>query len=129
MLESLEKRAKLREAGRRHSGDFETYLAHRNSKSGKLPNYLVKVREGNEESAHYFHDEKAVRKFHQENLDLNLFDTEIVQELLPLIDAPARVDGTRRRGRLGEFHVSAALETSIGVLALRGLHVCRSVSN
>src|SRR5882762_573744 len=51
ILESLEKLAKLSEAVRRHGGDFETYLAQRNSRSGKLPNYLVKVRDGNEESA------------------------------------------------------------------------------
>src|SRR5438552_4118051 len=86
ILESLEKLAKLSEAVRRHGGDFETYLAERNPKSAKLPTYLVKVREGNEETVHYFHDEKAVRKFHQENLDLNLSDTQIEQALLPLGD-------------------------------------------
>src|SRR2546421_1825663 len=41
ILESLEKLAKLSEAVRRHGGDFETYLAHRSSKSAKLPNYLL----------------------------------------------------------------------------------------
>src|SRR6266436_1112392 len=123
ILESLEKLAKLSEAVRRHGGDFETYLAHRNSKSGKLPNYLVKVRDGNEETAHYFHDEKGVRKFHQDNLDLNLFDTQIGQELLPLGEAPARADGTRRRGRLVELHESAAIEKIIAELARKGLKV------
>src|SRR5436853_420990 len=122
ILESLEKLAKLSEAVRRHGGDFETYLAHRNSKTGKLPNYLVKVREGNEETVHYFHDEKAVRNFHQENLDLNLFDTQIGQELLPL-DAPARTDGSRRRGRLVELHESAAIEKIIAELARKGLKI------
>ena len=123
ILESLEKLAKLSEAVRRHGGDFETYLGYRSSKSDKLPNYLVKVRDGNEETAHYFHDEKAVRKFHQENLDLNLFDTEIGQELLPLSEAPARADGTRRRGRLVELHESAAIEKIIAELARKGLKV------
>ena len=122
ILESLEKLAKLSEAVRRHGGDFETYLSHRNSKTGKLPNYLVKVRDGNEETAHYFHDEKAVRTFHQENLDLNLFDTQIGQELLPL-DAPVRTDGSRRRGRLVELHESAAIEKIIAELARKGLKV------
>src|SRR5207245_3346877 len=63
ILESLEKLAKLSEAIRRHGGDFESFLAERESKSGKLRNYLVKVREGKDESDHYFHDEKAVRRF------------------------------------------------------------------
>src|SRR5207249_4059364 len=82
----------------------------------------VKVRDGNEETAHYFHDEKAVRKFHQENLDLNLFDTQIGQELLPL-DAPVRANGSRRRGRLVELHESAAIEKIIAELARKGLKV------
>jgi DNA gyrase subunit B len=122
ILESLEKLAKLSEAVRRHGGDFETYLGHRNAKSGKLPTYLVKVRDGNEETAHYFHDEKAVRDFHQENLDLNLFDTQIGQELLPL-DTPVRPDGSRRRGRLVELHESAVIEKIIAELARKGLKV------
>src|SRR5438874_2714535 len=123
ILESLEKLAKLSEAVRRHGGDFETYLAERNSKSGKLPTYLVKVRDGNEESVHYFHDEKEVRQFHQDNLDLNLFDTELGQELLPLGEAPARANGSRRRGRLIELHESAAIQKLIAELARKGLNV------
>src|SRR5467141_83893 len=123
ILESLQKLAKLSEAVRRHGGDFEAYLAERNSKSGKLPTYLVKVRDGNEETVHYFHDEKEVRQFHQDNLDLSLFDTEPNQELLPLGDAPARTDGSRRRGRLVELHESAAIEKIIAELARKGLKV------
>jgi DNA gyrase subunit B len=124
ILESLEKLAKLSESVRRHGGDFEAYLAKRNSKSGKLPNYLVKVRDGNEENIHYFHDEKAVREFHHENLDLNLFDTEISQELLPLGDVPAKTNGaSRRRGKLVELHESASIQKLIAELAKKGLKV------
>ena len=88
ILESLERLAKLSESVRRHGGDFESFLGARDPKTGKLPAYLVKVREGNEEIVHYFHDEREVRKFHEENLDLNLFDTEMGQELLPLNGRP-----------------------------------------
>ena len=95
ILESLEKLAKLSESVRRHGGDFEAFLEERNSKTGKLPVYLVKVRDGNEESVHYFHDEKEVRKFHQENTDLNLFEVETQQELLPLGAAPSKTNGWR----------------------------------
>jgi DNA gyrase subunit B len=124
ILESLEKLAKLSESVRRHGGDFEAYLAKRNSKSGKLPAYLVKVRDGNEESIHYFHDEKAIREFHHQNLDLNLFDTEISQELLPLGDGPIKSNGaSRRRGRLVELHESAAIQKLIAELARKGLKV------
>ena len=82
------------------------------------------MRDGNEESIHYFHDEKAVREFHHENLDLNLFDTEISQELLPLGDAPIKTNGaSRRRGRLVELHESAAIQKLIAELARKGLKV------
>ena len=123
ILESLEKLAKLSEAIRRHGGDFESFLAERESKSGKLPAYLVKVREGNDESVHYFHDEKAIRRFHQENTDLNLFDTDTQQELLPL-DAPVKTNGAgRRRAKLAELHESTTIQKIIAELARKGLKV------
>src|SRR4051794_33262524 len=103
ILESLERLAKLSESIRRHGGDFESFLGERAAKTGKLPSYLVKVRDGNEENVHYFHDEKEVRNFHQENTDLNLFEDETQQELLPLGAAPATVKtngANRRRGKL-----------------------------
>ena len=124
ILESLGKLAKLSEAIRRHGGDFETFLGQRAKKSGKLPNYLVKVRDGNEESVHYFHDEHAVREFHEQNLDLNLFDAEMGQELLPLTTAPIRTNGgNRRRGKLVELHESTTIQKLIAELARKGLKV------
>ncbi|MEY2439585.1 MAG: gyrase subunit, partial [Verrucomicrobiota bacterium] len=126
ILESLEKLAKLSESIRRHGGDFEAYLAARDSKSAKLPAYLVKIRDGNEESVHYFHDEKEVRRFHQENPDLNLFDADTQQELLPLGAAPAAKangSGPRRRGKLVELHESATIHKIIAELARKGLKV------
>jgi DNA gyrase subunit B len=124
ILESLGKLAKLSEAIRRHGGDFESFLAQRAKKSGKLPNYLVKVRDGNEEAVHYFHDEHAVREFHEQNLDLNLFDTEMGQELLPLTSGPVKTNGaTRRRGKLVELHESTTIQKLIAELARKGLKV------
>ena len=124
ILESLGRLAKLSEAIRRHGGDFESFLAQRAKKSGKLPNYLVKVRDGNEEAVHYFHDENAVREFHEENLDLNLFDTEMGQELLPLTSGPVKTNGaTRRRGKLVELHESTTIQKLIAELARKGLKV------
>jgi DNA gyrase subunit B len=123
LLESLGKLSKLSEAIRRHGGDFESFLAKRESRTGKLPNYLVKIREGNDETVHYFYDEKAVRRFHQENTDLNLFDTDTQQELLPL-DAPAKTNGSsRRRGKLVELHESTSIQKMIAELARKGLKV------
>jgi DNA gyrase subunit B len=127
ILESLEKLAKLSEAVRRHGGDFESYLADRNIKTGKLPAYLVKVRDGNDETVHYFHDEKGVRTFHEANLDLNLFDTQMEQELLPLGEPQAQArasnGGPRRRAKLVELHESATIQKIIAELVRKGLKV------
>jgi DNA gyrase subunit B len=123
ILESLEKLAKLSEAVRRHGGDFEEFLSHREKRSEKLPSYLVKIRDGNDESVRYFHDEREVRKFHEENLDLNLFDIEMGQELLPLTSAPVRNNGARRRGKLAELHESTTIQKLMAELARKGLKV------
>ena len=54
ILDLLEKLDKYAASIRRHGGDFEQYLAQRASSGGKLPAYLVKVRDGNQEMVHYF---------------------------------------------------------------------------
>jgi DNA gyrase subunit B len=124
ILESLERLAKLSESVRRHGGDFESYLGERDPKTGKLPAYLVKVREGNEESVRYFHDQREVRDFHEDNLDLNLFDIEMGHELLPLTATPVKSNGgVRRRAKLVELHESATIQKIIGELARKGLKV------
>jgi DNA gyrase subunit B len=124
ILESLEKLAKLSESVRRHGGDFESYLAARDPKTGKLPAHLVKVREGNEESVRYFHDQREVREFHEQNLDLNLFDAEMGQELLPLTATVVKSNGgVRRRAKLVELHESATIQKIIAELARKGLKV------
>ncbi len=123
ILQSLEKLSKLSESVRRHGGDFETFLAQRDAKTGKLPSYLVKVREGNDESVRYFHDEQEVRRFHEENLDLNLFDVDMGQELLPLVPVTAKANGARRRARKVELHEATTIQKLIGELARKGLKV------
>src|SRR5450631_3161021 len=80
VLDLLEKLSKLSDSIRRHGGDFEEYLSNREPLSGKLPEYLVKVREGNNEYVKYFHDEAPLRDFASQNLDLNLYEEEPVGE-------------------------------------------------
>ncbi len=125
VLESLEKLAKLSDSVRRHGGDFETFLTERDEKTGKLPAYLVKIRDGNEESVRYFHDEREVRSFHEENLDLNLFDDDIDQELLPISSAPVapKPGAQRRRAKKVELHEATSIQKLISELARRGLKV------
>src|SRR3954464_1065923 len=125
ILESLEKLSKLSESMRRHGGDFETFLGERDAKTGKLPTYLVKVRDGNGETVTYFHDEQQLRKFDEQNLDLNLFEPEPGQELLPLAPAAAttKMNGARRRATKVELHEATTIQKLIGELARKGLKV------
>src|SRR4051795_3521002 len=123
ILESLEKLAKLSESIRRHGGDFEGFLAKRNARSGKLPSYLVKIRDGNEETVHYFPDEKALREFHQENPDLNLFDADVQQELLPLESGTKTNGVARRRATKVELHEATTIQKLIAELARKGLKI------
>jgi DNA gyrase subunit B len=77
ILDLLEKLSRLSDSIRGHGGDFEDYLSHRDPETGKLPEYLVKVREGNNEFVRYFHDEVSLRDFALQNLDLNLYEIEV----------------------------------------------------
>src|SRR5205085_10608186 len=65
-----------------------------------------------------------VRNFHQSNTDLNLFEVETQQELLPLGSAPQKTNGAnRRRAKLAELHESASIQKIIAELARKGLKV------
>jgi len=71
LLESLDKYAK---AIKRHGGNMTSYLEKRDPKTGELPRHLVRVRQGNTETQHYFEDEDALRKFSDDNPDLGLYE-------------------------------------------------------
>ena len=129
MLDLLQRLSRYSDSIRRHGGDFEAYLNERDPKSGALPNYLLKVREGNEEWVTYFPGEDEVREFAAENIDLNLFEVEASEdasegelaEQKPKTkkDEPA----IRRRARLVELHESVPVQKLIDELAKKGLKV------
>jgi DNA gyrase subunit B len=133
MLELLERLAKFSDAIRRHGGDFESYLADRNPKTGKLPTFMIKVREGNTEWASYFPGEAEVRAFHEENRDLNLYDDPAPEPIVdgdlllsePLAKAKKeKVDpANRRRAKLIELHESTSAQKLIDELAKKGLKI------
>src|SRR5438876_6331609 len=72
ILELLEALDKYANGLRRKGGDFAVYLEHRNSETHELPQHLVKVRQGNEETVHYFLSRKELAAFNAENPDLDL---------------------------------------------------------
>ena len=96
ILDLLEKLDKFATGIRRHGGDFEQYLAARETAGGKLPAYLVKVRTGNLESVHYFKDDTAVHTFSQENPDLALEGAHLGEaaETVPGVDGQDGSVGT-----------------------------------
>jgi DNA gyrase subunit B len=129
MLDLLQRLSRYSDSIRRHGGDFEAYLNERDPKSGALPNYLLKVREGNEEWVTYFPGEDEVREFAAENIDLNLFEVEASEDASdgePAEQKPkTKKDepAIRRRARLVELHESVPVQKLIDELAKKGLKV------
>jgi len=128
ILTLLERLSKLSDALRRHGGDFEAYLTNRNPETNNLPEFLVVVRDGNEDLAHYFTSEENLRQFHEENPDLALFESAVEEEGEETNgDTPPAVsrkkNGARRRARLIELHETPGIRKLIDQLESKGLKI------
>jgi DNA gyrase subunit B len=124
ILELLVSLDKFASAIRRHGGDFGDYLEHRHAKTHELPRHLVKVRDGNEETVHYFHTEEELAKFGAENPDLRLFgtatgDTEFIENG----NSDKKERGNIRRASHVELHESKALDELLHKVEKKGLNV------
>ena len=112
LLESLDKYAKVI---RRHGGDFSDYVENRSEK-GTYPVELIKVRDGNDETVHYFESLDEVAKFKDANSDL-FGDTEFRE----------RAEKNRlqiRRATEVDLHLeSKAIADLLSKLAKKGLDV------
>jgi DNA gyrase subunit B len=112
LLESLDKYAKVI---RRHGGDFSDYVEHRSEK-GPYPVVVIKVRDGNDETVHYFESLDEVAKFKDSNPDI-YGDTEFRE----------RVEKNRlqiRRATEVDLHLeSKAIADLLAKLANKGLDV------
>ena len=124
ILELLERLNKHSNAIQRLGGDFESYLEARDPKDGRLPIYLIKIRDGNTESVEYFHDETELQAFAKKNNDLNLFEGE-EPEGSEADHAPKEKEtpGRRRRARLLEIHESVAVDKLVKELSKKGLEI------
>ena len=128
LLEKLEKHS---HAISRHGGKFEDYLEARDPASGRLPTYMVLVREGNEEFVKYFLNEEGVREFALANPDLALFDDLFHEgaEASPAASpaaapsSPNHAKGKSRRGRMVEIYEASAVEKLIAELGRKGLTI------
>ncbi len=98
ILELLESLDKYVQSLRRHGGDFGDYVERRHPVTHELPRHLVKVRDGNDETVHYFHTEEELKNFGEANPDLKLFGDETDTTLLEKADrekATSRKAATR----------------------------------
>jgi DNA gyrase subunit B len=98
---------------RRLGGDFANYVEKRNS-AGTLPQHMVKVREGNDETVHYFLTNEEQENFKAANNDLFGTDTEFER----------RKDGPTRRASVYDLHLeSKAIIDLLDKLSKKGLVV------
>ena len=115
LLASLDKYAR---SIQRHGGNFAEYIEQR-KKTGELPTHLVKIRDGNDESVHYFHSDTDLAKFGKKNPDLNLFGDAEVEEA----SKASAKNGNTRRALHVELHESKPVQELLGKLSRKGLPV------
>jgi len=134
VLEMLDSLDKFTRAIARHGGDFGDYLAARDTRSHELPRHLVKVREGNAETVHYFHTDHQLSEFAKENPDLRIFGEEPVEETeangangapaeKPVAKAATAGTVNRRRCIHVELHESKAVAELLNKLEKKGLSI------
>ncbi len=110
LLESLDKHATYI---KRLGGDFADYVEKR-AKDGTLPQFMAKVRDGNNETVHYFLSNAELERFKAENGDLFGGDTEVER----------RKDTPTRRVKVSDLHLeSKAIADLLGKLNRKGLAV------
>ena len=102
ILENLSSLSRFSKSIEGNGGNFHAYLEARRT-DGHLPEYMIRIREGNVESVLYFTDETALSAFAAENRDLGLFDEHLSDEELATITGPSR------RAVMHELHESHAI--------------------
>lgn len=124
ILELLTSLDKYAHALKRKGGDFEDYLEHRDPETHELPAHLVKVREGNAETVHYFHNDDELRQFSEKNPDLRIFGTAEPGETgNGHADKEKVKAAVIRRARHEELYESKAIIDLLQKIERKGLNV------
>ena len=111
LLESLDKHATYI---RRQGGDFTDYVDKRSAR-GDFPEHMIKVREGNNETVHYFVTNNELDRFKADHPELFTGDTEVIDR---------RREGPTRRAKYSDLHhESKAVAELLGKLSRKGLSV------
>jgi len=121
ILELLEALDKYANGLRRKGGDFATYLEHRNPATHELPQHLVKVRAGNDETVHFFLGREDLAHFGSENPDLNLGLSGEQESDTSLLEKNR--NGTTRRARHEELYESHAIKDLLDKLEKKGFRI------
>ncbi len=118
ILETLISLQKYEASVAQHGGSMRGLLDFL-AEQGHFPEYLVKVRCGNDEEVRYFSDSESLSAYSDENRDLFLFgmpsEEELAENPLPLRDGPTR------RALLYELHETQGITRLISRLAELGV--------
>jgi len=127
ILELLDSLDKFTRAIGRHGGDFAEYLKHRDTRTHELPRHLVRVREGNQETVHYFDTDHQLNEFAKANVDLRMFGEEPTEETetngTEKPSAKSNENTTPRRCIHIELHESKAVAELLNKLEKKGLSI------
>jgi DNA gyrase subunit B len=124
ILELLEALDKYAHGLRRKGGDFAVFLDHRDPNTHELPQHLVKVRDGNDETVSYFHNAEDLVRFAEENPDLDLgLSGEAEADAPPHEKKNGNGNGSSRRARHEELYESHAIRELLGKLSNKGFNV------
>ena len=117
VLDSLSQLTRFVRTLEGHGGNFKDILEQ--SEGESLPEYMVRVRIGNDEEISYFSDEKDLLEFSNKNRDLRLFNEELTEEEIESYSN--KNDGVQRRGIKYELHECLAISKILQRLEELGL--------
>jgi DNA gyrase subunit B len=132
ILKLIGKLSRFSDVIARNGGEFENYLAAGDPKAGRLPEYMVQLRQGNEIQIEFFLDEEALQVFSKENVDLNLFgnsaedgdgDGDSGGEVGQEAEKSEPEERITRRARLVEIHEARAIGKVLVELEGQGLRI------
>ena len=126
ILETLISLQKFENSVAQHGGTLKDLLRHR-AGNGSFPEYLVKVRCGNDEEVLYFSTQEELSAYSDENRDLFLFG-EPSEEELAANPLPVR-EGPSRRALLHELHEAKAISKIMARLEELGIPADRLLSD
>jgi DNA gyrase subunit B len=117
VLDSLSQLTRFVNTLEGHGGNFKDLL--NNGEDGHFPQYMVRVRVGNEEEITYFSDDKSLLSFCQSNRDLRLLNEELTEEEIEAYRET--FEGVQRRAIKYELHESVAIGKILARLNELGL--------